>query len=82
MPTAFPEGFLWGAATAPHQVEGGNVNSDMWEMEWATPSVFAEPSGRRFDAELPVRSCHDPDIDVLRVDATDALYLAGLDGTQ
>lgn len=22
----FPEGFLWGAATAAHQVEGGNVN--------------------------------------------------------
>ena len=28
--TAFPESFLWGAATAPHQVEGGNINSDMW----------------------------------------------------
>jgi beta-glucosidase len=45
----FPEGFLWGAATAPHQVEGGNVNSDMWEMEWATPSIFAEPSGDACD---------------------------------
>jgi beta-glucosidase len=29
---SFPDGFLWGAATAGHQVEGGNVNSDMWEM--------------------------------------------------
>ena len=47
--TAFPDGFLWGAATAPHQVEGGNVNSDMWEMEWATPSIFAEPSGDACD---------------------------------
>ena len=24
----FPEGFLWGASTAAHQIEGGNVNSD------------------------------------------------------
>ena len=47
--TAFPDGFLWGAATAAHQVEGGNVNSDMWEMEWATPSIFAEPSGDACD---------------------------------
>src|SRR5262245_45769862 len=49
MTTSFREGFLWGAATAPHQVEGGNVNSDMWEMEWATPSIFAEPSGDACD---------------------------------
>jgi beta-glucosidase len=47
--TPFPDGFLWGAATAPHQVEGGNVNSDMWELEWATPSIFAEPSGDACD---------------------------------
>ena len=47
--TAFPEGFLWGTATAAHQVEGGNVNSDMWELEWATPSIFAEPSGDACD---------------------------------
>jgi beta-glucosidase len=49
MTTSFPDGFLWGAATAPHQVEGGNVNSDMWEMEWTTPSIFAEPSGDACD---------------------------------
>ncbi len=47
--STFPDGFLWGAATAPHQVEGGNLNSDMWEMEWATPSIFAEPSGDACD---------------------------------
>ena len=29
----FPEGFLWGAATAAHQVEGGNRNNDWWEWE-------------------------------------------------
>lgn len=30
---AFPEGFLWWAATASHQVEGGNRGNDWWQME-------------------------------------------------
>ena len=42
---AFPKGFLWGAATAGHQVEGNNVNSDLWLLEQVKPSVFSEPSG-------------------------------------
>jgi beta-glucosidase len=46
----FPEGFLWGAATAAHQVEGGNVNNDHWEMEHAEHSPFAEPSGDACDS--------------------------------
>ncbi|MCJ7793012.1 MAG: glycoside hydrolase family 1 protein [Candidatus Marinimicrobia bacterium] len=29
----FPKGFLWGAATAAHQVEGNNKNNDWWEWE-------------------------------------------------
>jgi beta-glucosidase len=29
----FPEGFLWGTATAAHQVEGGNHASDWWSWE-------------------------------------------------
>jgi beta-glucosidase len=29
----FPTGFLWGSATAAHQVEGNNRNSDWWEWE-------------------------------------------------
>lgn len=29
----FPPGFLWGAATASHQVEGGNRWNDWWEYE-------------------------------------------------
>jgi len=31
---AFPEGFLWGTATASHQVEGGNTGNDwhLWEQ--------------------------------------------------
>jgi beta-glucosidase len=45
----FPKGFLWGAATAAHQVEGNNVNSDGWVLEHAKPSLFAEPSGDACD---------------------------------
>jgi beta-glucosidase len=47
--TGFSDDFLWGAATAGHQVEGGNVNADMWPMEWATNSTFNEPSGDTCD---------------------------------
>jgi beta-glucosidase len=41
----FPAGFLWGAATAGHQVEGNNVNSDVWALEYARPTAYTEPSG-------------------------------------
>jgi beta-glucosidase len=29
----FPKGFLWGTATAAHQVEGNNIHSDWWDFE-------------------------------------------------
>jgi beta-glucosidase len=29
----FPKGFLWGTATASHQVEGGNKNNNWWVWE-------------------------------------------------
>ncbi len=29
----FPDNFLWGTATAAHQVEGGNDNNDWWDWE-------------------------------------------------
>jgi beta-glucosidase len=47
--TQFPDGFLWGAATAGHQVEGGNVSADLWPLEWAENSIFVEPSGDACD---------------------------------
>ena len=40
----FPKGFLWGAASAAHQVEGNNVNSDAWLMEHLDPTQYKEPS--------------------------------------
>ena len=30
---AWPKGFLWGTATAAHQVEGGNIYNDWWRFE-------------------------------------------------
>ena len=45
----FPRNFLWGAASAAHQVEGNNFNADLWLMENMANSVFAEPSGDACD---------------------------------
>ncbi len=38
---SFSENFLIGAATAAHQVEGNNINSDFWAMEQMQHSMFA-----------------------------------------
>jgi len=46
----FPDGFLWGAATAAHQIEGNNVNSNWWKMEHAAGSNIVEPSGDAMDS--------------------------------
>ena len=46
---SFPNGFLWGVATAGHQVEGGNVNSDSWFLEHMKPTAFADVSGDAVD---------------------------------
>ncbi|WP_106814765.1 glycoside hydrolase family 1 protein [Microbacterium timonense] len=56
----FPEGFLWGASTAAHQIEGGNVNSDWWQREWGhlpgppveTPSGDAADSYHRYPEDM------------------------------
>jgi beta-glucosidase len=47
MPTrkSFPKNFRWGVATAGHQIEGNNVNSDMWLIENIKPAAFADRSG-------------------------------------
>lgn len=45
----FPQGFLWGAATAAHQVEGNNINSESWVLEHLPGTIYAEPSGDACD---------------------------------
>jgi beta-glucosidase/6-phospho-beta-glucosidase/beta-galactosidase len=48
--------FLWGAATAPHQIEGNNVNSDWWAREGSMPGMErsgdAIDSYHRFDEDM------------------------------
>ena len=39
-----PDGFLWGSATAGHQIEGDNIHSQMWQQELNNPSM--ENSGK------------------------------------
>jgi beta-glucosidase len=46
----FPDGFLWGTATAAHQIEGGNVNADWWAFEHAPGTPVIEPSGDACDS--------------------------------
>lgn len=45
----FPDGFVWGTATAAHQVEGGNWNNDWWMWEHASGTTCKEPSGDACD---------------------------------
>lgn len=58
----FPNNFLWGAATAAHQVEGNNINSETWVLEHLPGSPYAEPSGdacdhyRRFPEDIALLS--------------------------
>ncbi len=43
----FPAGFLWGAATSSHQVEGHCTNNDWWA--WEQAGKVREPSGAACD---------------------------------
>lgn len=46
---AFPQDFLWGSATAAHQVEGNNDRSDWWDWELAGRCVGGQRSGLACD---------------------------------
>jgi len=49
-PLAFPDDFVWGTATAAHQIEGGNWNNDWWRFEHTPGSGTREPSGDACDS--------------------------------
>lgn len=49
MSVTFPNGFVWGTATAAHQVEGGTWNNDWWEFEHTPGSGTTEPAGDACD---------------------------------
>ncbi len=46
----FPQGFIWGAATAAHQIEGNNINNDWWVKEHTPGTSIVEPSGDAMDS--------------------------------
>ena len=54
--SGFPKGFVWGTATAAHQVEGGNRANDWWEAEADGRLPFASGAAcehwERFEADL------------------------------
>lgn len=56
----FPQGFLWGAATSSHQIEGNNCLNDWWEWEasgkTADPSGIACDSYRRYEEDFRLAS--------------------------
>jgi len=60
----FPEGFLWGAATAAHQVEGGNVRSDWWlaeqdgRLQFASGAACEQYTRYEADFDLAVELGH------------------------
>ena len=43
----FPKGFMWGTATASHQVEGGNTNNNWYK--WEQDGHTAGKSGQACD---------------------------------
>ncbi|MEU0302971.1 family 1 glycosylhydrolase [Streptomyces sp. NPDC006175] len=47
---ALPDGFLLGASTSAHQVEGNNVSSDWWAVENRPGTFVAERSGDAADS--------------------------------
>jgi beta-glucosidase len=49
MAAAAPPKLLWGVATSAHQVEGNNLNSDIWLLEQMPGGFFKEPSGDACD---------------------------------
>ena len=58
MTSAFPDGFLWGTATAAHQIEGGNWNNDWWAWEHNPDSGTTEPSIDACDSYHRYRDDH------------------------
>jgi beta-glucosidase len=50
MADGFPAGFLWGAATAAHQVEGNNLNNEWWKLEHNAARFGVQFSGDAVDS--------------------------------
>lgn len=46
----FPKNFRWGVATAGHQIEGNDTNSDLWLLENIKPTIYVERAGDACDS--------------------------------
>jgi beta-glucosidase/6-phospho-beta-glucosidase/beta-galactosidase len=57
--STFPDAFRWDVATAAHQVEGGNVNSDTWLLERQFRVDLRLPAEVRSDCGRPGHSAAD-----------------------
>ena len=59
----FPDHFLWGTATAAHQVEGGNHANDWWAWEQVPGHI---KNGDRSDRACEHYERYASDFDLLR----------------
>ena len=57
MKKKFPQGFLWGTATASYQIEGNNSNSDWWQ--WEEKGKTTDKSGKACDYWHRFKEDHD-----------------------
>jgi len=58
----FPKDFLWGAATASYQVEGGNIYSNWWKFEQEEGKI---KNGDRTDVALDHYDLYEQDFDLM-----------------
>lgn len=47
----FPKNFLWGTASAAHQIEGGNVHSDWWTWEQKNKGKILDVKEKKFSGQ-------------------------------
>lgn len=57
----FPQGFLWGAATSAHQVEGNNIYNDWWEWEQKN-----QPPSKRSNLACDQYHLYEQDFDLAK----------------
>ncbi|MFA4872358.1 MAG: glycoside hydrolase family 1 protein [Patescibacteria group bacterium] len=79
---SFPHGFLWGTATAAHQVEGDNVHSDWWSWERSAQKLEAlRQEGKNADDYISGHACDhyhrfEEDINLIKLGGQNAHRLS------
>jgi beta-glucosidase len=79
----FPPGFLWGAATSSHQVEGNNRWNDWWEFEQSGRLPYASGSAcdhfERYEGDFDLarswgHNAHRLSIEWSRIEPTEGKF--------